>query len=173
MKKSGFTFIEIVVVVAIIGITLIASYPSILNVMETRTLESAARDLLTTLEIARYTAVNEKVLCRVRFFQENNAWCYLVEKEIRDVEDTVVSWTTVPKFLKKNLPRKFSPQLQLPSDQTIVFSPLGMIANYNFSSPQNHRIILQSNKLKNYGKEDLRIVNIYAGGSIAYIKAKS
>ncbi len=173
MKPKGFSLIEIIVVVAIIGILSLASYPSILNVLETRSLEGTARDLLTTLETARYTAVNEKVPCRVRFFQENNEWRYLVEIQVRDVDKTTVSWTTARKFLKRSLPPRYNPQLQLPVDQSIVFSPLGMIANYDFTSPQSHRIILQSQKLKNYGKEDLRIVNVYAGGSIAYIKAKS
>lgn len=173
MKPKGFSLIEIIVVVAIIGILSLASYPSILNVLETRSLEGTARDLLTTLETARYTAVNEKVPCRVRFFQENNEWRYLVEIQVRNIGESTISWTTARKFLKRSLPRRYNPQLQLPVDQSIVFSPLGMVANYDFTSPQSHRIILQSQKLKNYGKEDLRIVNVYAGGSIAYIKAKS
>ncbi|MGQ9470311.1 MAG: GspH/FimT family protein [Candidatus Aminicenantales bacterium] len=173
MKGRGFSSIEIIVVVGIIGIILVASFPSILNVLETRSLEGTARDLLTTLETARYLAVNEKVPCRVRFFQENNEWRYLVEIQVREVDQTTVTWITARKFLKRSLPPKYNPQLLLPPDQTIVFSPLGMIANYDFTSPQSHRITLQSQKLRNYGKEDLRIVNVYAGGSIAYIKAKS
>lgn len=173
MKRRGFSFIELIVVIAIIGIILVASYPSILNTLETRSLEGAARDLLTTLETARYTAVDQKVPCRVRFLQENNEWRYLVEIQVREVNQTDVTWKTAPKFLKKSLPRKFNPQVQLPADRSIIFSPLGMVANYDFTSTQNHRIILQSIKLRNYGKEDLRIVNVYAGGSIAYIKAKS
>jgi Tfp pilus assembly protein FimT len=169
MKNKGFTFIEIIVIVGIMGIILAASYPTILNVMETRVLESSARDLLTTLEAARYLAVNDKVNCRVRFFQENNEWRYLVE-----VEETPNTWTTVPKFLKKSLPSKFNPQLQLPaSSQSIIFSPLGMVTNYDFTSTQNFRITLQSTKLKNFAQDDLRIITIYAGGSIGYRQAKS
>lgn len=172
-KRFGFTFIEIIVVVALIGIILISSYPSILNIMETRSLEGEARELLTTLETARYTAANEKVPCRIRFFQKNYNWHYLIEIEIKNIDKNETSWQSIPKFQEKTLPRKFNPQLQLPDDKTIVFSPLGMVANYDFNSTQNHRIILQSQKLKNYAKEDLRIINIYAGGSIGYIKAKS
>lgn len=168
MKKEGFTLIEIIVVVGIIGILLAASYPSILNTLEVRALESSARDLLTTLEAARYQAVNEKVNCRVRFFQENNEWRYLVE-----VEETPGTWTVVPKFIKKSLPPKFNPQVYLPSDRSIVFSPLGMVANFDFTSTQNFRIILQSSKLKNLAQDDQRIITVYAGGSIGYKKAKS
>lgn len=172
-KREGFTLIEIIVVVAIIGIILVFSYPGILNIMETRSLEGAARELLTTLEMARYFAVNEKVPCRIRFFQEDKDWSYLVEEQVREIDKSDLVWKAIPKFFKKKLPRKFNPQLKLPPDMTIVFSPLGLVANYDFSSPQRHQIILQSQKLKNYGQQDLRIINIYAGGSIGYIKAKS
>jgi prepilin-type N-terminal cleavage/methylation domain-containing protein len=168
MKNKGFTFIEIIVVLGIVGIILAASYPSILNVLEVRALESSARDLLTTLEAARYQAVNEKVNCRVRFFQENNEWRYLVE-----TEETPGTWTVVPKFIKKSLPPKFNPQVFLPAEQSIIFSPLGMVANFDFTSTQNFRIILQSNKLKNLAQDDQRIITVYAGGSIGYKKAKS
>jgi prepilin-type N-terminal cleavage/methylation domain-containing protein len=180
MKKEGFTLIEIIVVVGIIGIILAASYPSILNVLETRALDSAARELLTTLEAARYTAVNDKVNCRVRFFQEDNEWRYMVEVEEGEVTGTnpTFTWKPVPKFIKKTLPTKFNPQIQLLSgDQQIVFSPLGLVANYNFTDPQTDpqtfRIILRSSKLKNLAQDDQRILTIYAGGSIGYQKAKS
>ncbi|MGB9893295.1 MAG: GspH/FimT family pseudopilin, partial [Candidatus Saccharicenans sp.] len=151
MKKEGFTFIEIIVVLGIIGILLAASYPSILNVLENRALDSAARDLLTTLEAARYTAVNDKVNCRVRFFQENNEWRYLVEVEEGGLTGTTptFAWTPVPKFIKKTIPQKFNPKvLENVTDRTIIFSPLGLVANYSFTTPQNFQIILQSQKLK-------------------------
>ncbi len=176
MKKEGFTLIEIIVVMGIIGIILAASYPSILNVLEARALDSAARDLLTTMEAARYIAVNDKVHCRVRFFQENNQWRYLVEVEEGGLTGTTptFAWVPVHRFIKKTLPPKFNPQIQLPSgNEQIVFSPLGMVANYNFSNPQTFRIILQSLKLKSLGQDDLRILTVYAGGSIGYKKAKS
>ena len=176
MKKEGFTLIEIIVVVGIIGIMLAASYPSILNILEARALDSAARDLLTTLEAARYTAVNDKVHCRVRFFQENNHWRSVVEVEEGGLTGTnpTFAWVPVPKFIKKTLPPRFRPQVQLPSgNEQVVFSPLGMVANYDFSNPQAFRITLQSLKLKNLGQDDLRILTVYAGGSIGYKKAKS
>lgn len=176
MKKEGFTLIEIIVVLGIIGIVLAASYPSILNVLEVRALDSAARDLLTTLEAARYTAVNEKVNCRVRFFQENNEWRYVVEYEAGDISgnNPTFTWKMVPKFIKKTIPRKFNPQILLPATaQEIIFSPLGLVANYDFTGTQNFRIILQSQKLKNLAQDDQRIITIYAGGSIGYRRAKS
>ena len=176
MKKEGFTLIEIIVVLGIIGIILAASYPSILNILENRALDSAARELLTTLEAARYIAVNEKVHCRVRFFQENNDWRYLIEVEEGELTGNTptFAWKPVPKFIQKTIPRKFNPViLENVVDRTIVFSPLGLVANYSFTTPQNFRIVLQSQKLKNLAQEDQRIITIYAGGSIGYRKARS
>jgi len=173
MGKKGFTLIEIIVVLAIIGIIIVASYPSILNTLETRSLEGAAREILTTLETARYLAVNEKIPYRVRFYQQENVWRFIIEKQVRDPDKLNISWVQAPKFLPRTLPPKFNPRLKLPQDQTIIFSPLGMIENYDFDSPQNHEIILQSSKLKSYNQEDVRIVRFYAGGSIGYVKTRS
>jgi len=174
-EDKGFTFIEIIVVLGIIGIILAASYPSILNVLEVRALESAARELLTTLEAARYTAVNDKVNCRVRFFQENNQWRYMVEVEEGELTGTnpTFTWKPVPKFIKKALPPKFNPQIDLPAaNREVVFSPLGIVANYNFTTPQNFQIIPKSDKLRNLSQDNQRIITIYAGGSIGYKKAR-
>jgi len=175
MKNKGFTFIEIIVVLGIIGIAVAASYPSILNVLEVRALESAARELLTTLEAARYTAVNDKVNCRVRFFEENNQWRYMVEVEQGGLNGTTptFTWKPVPKFIKKTLPAKFNPRIDLPeANRQIIFSPLGLVANYDFSDPETFQVVLQSNKLRNLAQDNQRIIIIYAGGSIGYKKAR-
>ncbi len=173
MKNKGFTFIEIIVVLGIIGIAVAASYPSILNVLEVRALESSARELLTTLEAARYTAVNDKVNCRVRFFQEDSQWRYMVEVEQASITGGAYTWQPARKFIKQTLPPKFNPQIGLPStDQSIVFSPLGLVANYNFTTPQSFQIILKSDKLRNLSQDNQRIIVIYAGGSIGYKKAR-
>ena len=51
-KTNGFTLIEILVVLAILGVLMLASYPSILNSLETRTLENTARDIRASLHRA-------------------------------------------------------------------------------------------------------------------------
>ncbi|MDD8019907.1 MAG: GspH/FimT family pseudopilin [Acidobacteriota bacterium] len=170
MKVKGFTFIEIIVVLGIMGIILAASYPSILNMLEVRALDSSARELLTALEAARYTAVNDKVNCRVRFFQQNSQWRYLVEVEQASITGGAYTWQPARKSITQTLPPKFNPQIQV---QTIVFSPLGLVSNYNFTTPQNFQIILQSDKLQRLGQDNQRIITIYAGGSIGYKKARA
>jgi len=74
MTKNGFTLIEVLVVVAIIGTMIVATFPSIMNSLETRNLDNSARDIQTTLQQARYRAVNDKIEYRVRFAQTLGLW---------------------------------------------------------------------------------------------------
>ena len=68
-SARGFTLIEILVVVGIMGIFLIVSYPSILNVMAVRNLDNTTREIQTYLQQAKLQAVSTKIVHRVRFHQ--------------------------------------------------------------------------------------------------------
>ena len=60
IKAKGFTFIEVLIVVGVLGILMLAAYPSVQTTLDKRSLESAARDILTTLQGAKFQAVKEE-----------------------------------------------------------------------------------------------------------------
>jgi len=161
--QKGFTLVEILVAVAIIGLMAIIFYPNILNTLETRKIEGSAREVLTTFQRAKFQAVKTKLNHRVKFEAVGEGWVYSIEKE-----DNPNEWNIMRGFIKKSIPREFQVNINFPSE-IVEFSPLGLVANY--SSTQN-TITLQSLKLATYGKPDQRIIKVIAGGSIQYIVAE-
>lgn len=167
-KQKGFTLIEIVVAVAIIGILSIVLYPNILNSLETRNLENSTRQIMTTIQRAKFQAVKSRINHRVRFDFINQGtmdlWCYYVERE-----DNPGSWNSMPGFNRKFLPAKFNVTVNFPN-QIVQFSPLGFVSNY--STTQNS-ITVQSAKLNDYSQYDQRVINVFIGGSVQYVKSQS
>jgi prepilin-type N-terminal cleavage/methylation domain-containing protein len=167
---KGFTFIEVLVVIGIVGMILAALYPSIMNTLETRGLENKARDILTTMQQAKFQAVKTKLNHRVGFLYDGQVWCYFIEREV-----TPGTWSLLPGFIRKEIPTKFNTLVNYPDvvgmpDKGVVFSPIGFVTN--FDTNQNS-LDLQSDKLKGYGQPDLRVITVYAGGSIQYLKTGS
>jgi prepilin-type N-terminal cleavage/methylation domain-containing protein len=170
LTLKGYTFIEVLVVIGIIGLILAALYPSIMNTLETRGLENSARGILTTLHQAKFQAVKTKLNHRVGFLYDGDVWCYFIERE-----ETPGTWNTMPGFIRKEIPTKFNSLINYPDvvgtpDKGIVFSPIGFVTN--FDTNQN-TLNLQSDKLKGYDQPDLRVITVYAGGSIHYLKTGS
>lgn len=167
-KHKGFTLIEIVIAVAIIGIVSIVLYPNILNSLETRNLENSTRQIMTTIQRAKFQAVKSRINHRVRFDYINqgemNLWSYQMERE-----DNPGSWNSMPGFNRRFLPASFNVTVNFPT-QIVQFSPLGFVSNY--SSTQNS-ITVQSAKLNDYSQYDQRVINVFIGGSVQYIKSQS
>jgi prepilin-type N-terminal cleavage/methylation domain-containing protein len=169
-RQRGYTFIEVLVVVGILGMILAAFYPSILNTLETRRIENSARDILTTLQKAKFEAVKTKLNHRVGFLDDGGIWFYFIERE-----DSPGNWSTMPGFIRKEIPEKLIVTLNFPDvagvpSKGVVFSPLGIVTN--FDTTQNS-ITLQSDELRRKRQPDLRIVAVFAGGSVHYIKTGS
>jgi prepilin-type N-terminal cleavage/methylation domain-containing protein len=161
--RKGFTLVEILVALAIIGIMALIFYPNIINTLESRKIEGSAREVLTTLQRAKFQAVKTKLNHRVRFEAVGEGWVYYIEKE-----DNPTEWNTIRGFLRRSIPSEFQVNVDFPND-LVEFSPLGFVANY--SSTQN-TITLQSLKLATYGKPDERVIRTLVGGSIQYIIAE-
>jgi len=162
LLNRGFTAIEMIVVVAILGILLVASYPAILNTLETRGLENEAREVLTTLHQVKFQAVKLKLKHRLTFDNSEGYWAYYVERE-----EQSGTWVKVSQEWRKTIPAKYVVTVNVPN-QVVVFNPLGMVLNYN---PAQHNISLQSPNLSAKGQPGTRNIIIYAGGSIQYVKS--
>ncbi len=169
-RQRGYTFIEVIVVVGILGMILAALYPSVMNTLETRGIENSARNILTTMQRAKFQAVRTKINHRVGFLDDGGIWYYFIERE-----DTPGTWSTIPGFVRKEIPEKLIVALNFPDitgvpSKGIVFSPLGFITNFDTNL---NNISLQSDKLRRMGQPDLRVVAVFAGGSVHLIKTGS
>jgi prepilin-type N-terminal cleavage/methylation domain-containing protein len=162
LYPNGFTFIEILLVVAIMGILMVVAYPNIKSSLETRGLENKAREILTTLQQTKFMAVKLKLNHRLRFDNSQGYWVYYVEREV-----SYQNWMEIPGSIRKSIPAKFVVTVNVPN-QLVVFSPLGIVLNYNTTQ---HNISLQSTILQRQSQPSTRIINIFAGGSIQYVKS--
>jgi prepilin-type N-terminal cleavage/methylation domain-containing protein len=162
-RQRGFTLLEVMVAMAIVGLMALVLYPSIINSLETRSLENASRDILTTLQRAKFEAVKTRINHRVRFEYRHDIWTYFVERE-----DTPGHWNSMPSFSQRFIPAKFTATVSFPN-QIVQFSPLGFVSNYD--SNQNS-LSIQSPKLGQYNQPDQRVISVYIGGSVQFTKSQ-
>ena len=167
--ERGFTLIEVLVVVGIMGIFMIVSYPSILNTMAVRSLENTTRQVQTFLQQTKLQAVSARIPHRVRFTRvDESFWAYDMER--LQVDGTWVKALGAP---RKTIPNRVNVTLDLPplgADFVVVFSAVGTVAS--FAVDQNS-IILQNPNLDRPGQMDERVISLFLGGSIQYSKRKS
>jgi prepilin-type N-terminal cleavage/methylation domain-containing protein len=167
----GFTLIEVLVVVGILGIFMVVSYPSIMNTLAVRDLDNATREIQTFLQQTKLQAVNTRIAHRVRFFQiEGTTWAYEMERIGADG-----TWARAQRAPTKTISRRFNVTVTFPPDSVTgdpvaAFSALGMFSD--FTTTQNS-ITLQYPKLARPDVDDERVLSVFMGGSIHYSKEKS
>ena len=163
MKEKGFTLVEVLVVVAVLGVFLLAAYPNIKSSLEVRNLENQARSILGTFQQAKFQAVRTKLNHRVKFDNSPGYWTYYLEQQV-----SAGVWQAVPNTGRKSISSKYVTTVNLPNN-IIEFTPLGMPERLTYSTTQ-HDITLQSPTLARQSQPSRRVVNIFAGGSIPYAK---
>jgi len=163
--ERGFTMIEVLVVVAIMALMMVLMFPSIMNSLETRNLDNSARDVQTTLQQARYRAVTDKIHFRVRFAQEGGLWRLFLESQ-----DAAGNWAAVPGFFERTISPRFVVTISLPASQAVEFSPVGVVEGYDST---HNSLTLQSLKLKGKRQPDLRVLTVFGGGTIRYVRTAS
>ncbi len=162
---KGFTFLEIMLVIAIIGIIVALSYPSLMNSLHTRSLESTAREIASDLQWAKLQAVKTKLNHRLRFEQlASGAWTMSLERETQPS-----TWEMMPKYVRRVISTNFNVTVSLP-DNCVVYSSLGLVDN--FSTLMN-TVTVQSDKLKQQEQMDVREILIFAGGTVQYLRLRS
>ena len=168
-NPRGFTLIEVLIVIGIMGILMAVSYPSILNTLAVRNLDNATRQVQTYLQQTKLRAVDTKIVHRVRFYQADGGyWVYEMERLQPDG-----TWVRVEGSPRKSIPDSLNVTITLPAsgtDHIAIFSPVGAVAN--FTVDQN-AIVLQNPKLDRPGQMDERVISLFMGGSIHYDKRKS
>lgn len=167
-NKKGFTLLELLVVLGVMGILMFASYPSIMNSLDSRDLENTARDIQASMQTARFQAVSSKLSHRLRFDNSTGPWTYVIEREA-----TSGNWASMSRYLARTISPKLLVSVVLPSlpaANTVVFDSVGMVSNFD---TLKNTITLQSPKLKLRGQPDLRTIVFYNGGSVKYIKSSS
>ena len=162
--QKGFTFIEVLLVVAILGMLSLMLMPDIQRVTEIRKIENEARGILSTMQRAKFQAVKTKLDHRIRFFSDQNELFFQIERE-----ETADQWNLMPGFIRKMVSPKFMVDVDFPNN-IVEFSSLGFIENFD---NEHNSITLQSEKLKSCGQPDLRVISVFAGGSIRYIESES
>ena len=167
--SGGFTLIEVIVVVGIMGILTLVSYPSILNTMANRNLENTTRQIQTYLQQTKLQAVSTRIVHRVRFTRiAASYWAYDMERL-----EPNGTWIKAQGAPRKTIPNGFNVTITFPAvgaDHVAVFSPVGTFPQ--FAINQNS-ITLQSPKLDRQNQMDERVLSIFMGGSIQYAKRKS
>jgi len=166
---GGFTLLEILVVLGIMGIFMVVSYPSILNTMAVRNLENTTRQIQTYLQQTKLQAVSTRIVHRVRFFRvDASFWAYDMERLQANG-----TWIKAQGAPRKTIPNRLNVTITFPAagaDHVAVFSPLGTFPQ--FAINQNS-ITLQNPNLDRPGQMDERVLSIFLGGSIHYSKRKS
>lgn len=166
--RAGFSLLELLLVVGIIAVFAAALYPNLMNSLETKTLENEARDILTSLQRAKFLAVKDKFPHRVRFEldAETNLWKYIIERE-----ETAGNWTMIPGFVSRLIPPKFDVTVDLPDpDLDVVYSAVGTVLNFDIL---HNKVILQSDRLERQNQPDQREIQVYTGGSVRFVKSES
>lgn len=163
--SKGYTFLEIILVVAIVGMLLLLSYPNIRSSMEVRNLENKAREVLTTFQQAKFMAVKYKLKHRVTFDNTQGHWIYFIERE-----SSAGNWIEVTDLARISIPGKYVVTINLPN-QKVEFTALGTVHNYFLTYANQHNVSIQSLSLQAQNQPSTRSVIVYAGGSIQYVKS--
>ena len=164
--RKGFTLIQVLVAVAVIGAISLVVSPNLINSLEVRALENTVRDMMITMERAKFMAIKTKLNHRVLFDNSNGPWTMQIQQETASAV-----WDEVQGYVTKSIPAKFNLTLNLPSgDLSVVYTPTGIVSNYDLA---NHSVILQSDRVKRYQLPDQREVVFYFGGSMRFVKSSS
>ena len=147
--SSGFSVVEMLVVLGIIGIAVAASMPSVLNTSVTWSINNATSEIVSMLQYTKFQAVKTGVDHRLRFYQSSGEWIYVLE-EI----DGAGNWAQVHGVIPRTIDTAMDITVNLP-DLSVEFSSIGVVTN--FSSSQK-TVTLHHETLEKYQKPDLRVI---------------
>jgi type II secretion system protein H len=99
-KNSGFTLVELLIVIALVGIVAAVAVPNFLTFLPNYRLKSAGQDLFSHLQKAKLAAVQHNRVAAVRFDGSGYAlFLDLDEDFVQDAGETVLAsviWSSYP-----------------------------------------------------------------------------
>ncbi|MBN1273097.1 MAG: prepilin-type N-terminal cleavage/methylation domain-containing protein [Candidatus Aminicenantes bacterium] len=154
---KGFSLIEVLLVIALVGMMAFMLMPSISNTLENRDLENKAKEVLLAMQRAKFEAVKTKINHRVRFQQFGGSWTYFIERQTG-----TATWSRISGFIGNTIPSKFNVTIGFPDD-SVVFSPMGFVENYTTGQDN---LSIQNPRLDE--SHNIRLVTVFAGGAVDY-----
>ncbi|MCX6559453.1 MAG: prepilin-type N-terminal cleavage/methylation domain-containing protein [Candidatus Aminicenantes bacterium] len=156
-SNAGFTLFEMIISVAVIGIMALAFYPNLMNPTDVRSLDMGSREILSTLQLAKWQAASAKLNHRVRFYSLSGRWWYAIE-----FESQTGTWTAKPGQPTRSVATKFVLTLTLPANASVIFTPTGFVDGFDTA---RNTVALASAKLTGMGQSGRRLIRIFASGS--------
>ena len=160
--SPGFTLLEVIAAIGILGILTMVLVPSFSGSTEIRLLDNAATRIVMAMQTARWQAASTKMNHRVRFASAAGRWWFTVERET-----SAGTWTQCPGSPPTSVSSNFEVTVTLPTSLDVVFSPTGFIANYQSA---RNSIALASRKLRTLSQPYQRTIRLFASGSVQFSK---
>ncbi|MCX4187241.1 GspH/FimT family pseudopilin [Methylophaga sp. OBS4] len=93
LNSRGFTLIELMVIIAVLGVITALALPSFKSILDGRRLQGATDNFYAMLQYARSEAIKQNQSVQFQF--DTNAWCFGVDDEGADCDCTTPSTCTV------------------------------------------------------------------------------
>ncbi|MGR0480906.1 MAG: GspH/FimT family pseudopilin [Candidatus Electronema sp. V4] len=92
--KAGFSFVELMVVIAMIGVLSAIAAPGVLRSLPEKRLKNAARNLYSDMQRARLQAVKENKKVRVRFETDSKGDFYYFDADLKETDPGYGKWNS-------------------------------------------------------------------------------
>ena len=122
-QQKGFTLIELIIVMGIMGILATIAAPHFQNYIGNQNLKTAARGITSDFFATREKALSENVMYRIHFDQAGNSYT---------IARGTYSGTPYVDQQTKSM-TAYAPSIQLNADQVVYFQTRGTVTACNFT----------------------------------------